>query len=143
MVGRDAELKDHRVALGRGPGRGFGRVSIPADNNPADDAYWFAFDKPAPRRTVVVGEDPEAARPLALAAAIAPDPAVACSAEVVEPGALTGVDWDRDLAPPLAGAAADRRGGAAGEDLPRPWRAGRLLPAEGPGRRRLPRRPLG
>ena len=50
--------------------RGWGKVSIPADANPADNDDWFVFDEPAPRQAIVVAEDPLAARPLQLAAAI-------------------------------------------------------------------------
>jgi hypothetical protein len=94
MAGGQFELKDHRIPLGQGAERGWGKVSIPADANPADDDYYFAFDKPAPRRAVVVAEDPLAARPLQLAAAIAPDPALQCSAEVVALDQLSAVDWE-------------------------------------------------
>ena len=95
LAGRDAELKDYRVVLEKGRGRGFGRVAIPADSNPADNDFYFAFDRPKPRRTVIVAEDPDAARPLELAAAIAPDPAVKCATEVIAPDGLTGVEWER------------------------------------------------
>ena len=93
LAGPQAELKDHRIPLGHGRERGWGRVSIPADANPADDDFYFVFDKPAPRRAVIVAEDPQAARPLQLAAAIAPDPAVKCSADVIGLDGLGGVDW--------------------------------------------------
>ena len=90
-----AALKDYRVVLDKGRGRGFGRVAIPADANPADNDFYFAFDRPKARRAVIVAEDPEAARPLELAAAISPDPAVKCAAEVIAPDGLTGVEWEK------------------------------------------------
>ncbi len=93
MAGPQAELKDHRIVLGRGRERGYGKVSIPADTNPADDDFWFVFDRPAPRKAVVVAEDPQAARPLQLAASIPPDPSVKCSAEVIGVEGLPSVDW--------------------------------------------------
>jgi hypothetical protein len=94
MDGPRFELKDHRIPLGHGQERGWGRVSIPADANPADNDFWFVYDDPAPRRAVVVAEDPQAARPLELAAAIAPDPALKCSAEVVAADRLGTVEWE-------------------------------------------------
>lgn len=94
MAGTQAELKDHKIPLGRGRERGYGRVSIPADANPADNAFYFAFDRPAERRTVVVAEDAESSRFLQLAASIAPDPDVKCTAEVVAPEALPSVEWE-------------------------------------------------
>jgi hypothetical protein len=93
MAGTRYELKDHRIPLGHGQERGWGRVSIPADVNPADNDYWFVFADPAPRRAVIVAGEGQDARPLQLAASIAPDPAVQCSAEVVEPDHLAEVDW--------------------------------------------------
>jgi hypothetical protein len=95
MAGPKFELKDHRIPLEKTRERGWGKVSIPADANPADNDYWFAFDKPAPRKAIVVAEDSQAARPLELAASISPDPAVECSAEVVAPEAVGSVDWGK------------------------------------------------
>jgi hypothetical protein len=95
LAGPEAELKDHRIPLERGKERGWGRVSIPADSNPADNDFWFAFEPPVARRAIVVAEDVGAARPLELAASIAPDPSIACTAEVLAPGQLVGVDWDQ------------------------------------------------
>ena len=76
LAGAEAELKDHRIPLEKGHERGWGRVSIPADANPADNDFWFVFEQPAPRRAIIVAEDPQAARPLQLAASISPDPAL-------------------------------------------------------------------
>ncbi len=142
MTGRDAELKDHRIPLEKGRARGWGKVSIPADANPADDAYWFAFDRPKPRLAVVVAEDPDAARPLQLAASIAPDPALKCSAEVIGVEQLTGGRVGEARAAALAGAAPRGRAGQAGQVVRRSRRPGDLLPAQGPDRRGVPRRPL-
>ena len=124
LAGPKAELKDHRIALAKGKERGWGKVAIPADANPADDDYWFAFDRPAPRKTLIVAEDPQTARPLQLAASIPPDPAVKCSAEVIGPEGIASVDWADIallawMAPLPEGEAADRvkafidRGGRA------------------------------
>src|SRR5208283_3885040 len=95
MTGPTFELKNHRIPLERSHVRGWGKVSIPADANPADNDDWFVFDEPAPRRAIVVAEDPQAARPLQLAAAISPDPAVKCSAEVVAADKLAAVEWEQ------------------------------------------------
>jgi hypothetical protein len=93
MAGARYELKDHRIPLGRGQERGWGKVSIPADANSADNDFWFVFDDPSPRRALIVVEEGQDARPLRLAASIAPNPALQCSAEVVDPDHLAGVDW--------------------------------------------------
>jgi hypothetical protein len=95
MAGPKFELKDHRIPLERSHVRGWGRVSIPADANPADNDDWFVFDEPAPRQAIIVADDPLVVRPLQLAAAISPDPAVKCSAEVVTPDKLATVEWEK------------------------------------------------
>jgi hypothetical protein len=94
MDGPEAELKDHRIPLEKGRDRGWGRVSIPADANPADNDYWFVFELPVPRKAIVVVEDPQAARPLQLAASIAPDAGIKCAAEAIRADQLPAVDWD-------------------------------------------------
>lgn len=94
MVGQRFELKDHRIPLDKTRVRGWGKVSIPADANPADNDYFFSFDRPAPRRAIIVAEDALAARPLQIAAEIAPDPAVRCSAEFVPVEQVSSVEWD-------------------------------------------------
>ncbi len=88
------ELKGHRITLPRGQDRGWGRVSIPADANAADNDYYFTFDVAPPRRTVVVTDDEDVGRVLKLAAEITPDVDIECLAEVVSPDAVAGVDWE-------------------------------------------------
>jgi hypothetical protein len=95
MVGSQYELKDYRIALEGKKERGWGRVSIPADANPADNDFYFAFDKQAPRNAIIVSDDPQAAFPLQLAASISPDPAFACTAEVVPLDQLAGAAWEK------------------------------------------------
>jgi len=95
MVGPQYELKDYRIALEGKRERGWGRISIPADANPADNDFFFVFDKPAPRNAIIVSEDPQAAWPLQLAASISPDPAFACAAEVVPLEQLAGAAWEK------------------------------------------------
>ncbi len=94
LSGGETELRDHPIPLEKGRDRGWGRVSIPADANPADNDFWFVFEQPAPRRSVVVVDDPQAARTLQLAASISPDPSIKCAAEFVATGQVPAVDWD-------------------------------------------------
>ena len=70
MNGDKFELKDHRIPLVRSHERGWGRVSIPADSNMADNEFCFVFDRPVARLAIILADDPQAARPLELAAAI-------------------------------------------------------------------------
>ncbi|HET6425473.1 MAG TPA: BatA domain-containing protein, partial [Planctomycetaceae bacterium] len=95
LVGEETDLKDHRIPLDAKHERGWGRVSIPADANPGNDDFYFVFDNPPPRKTVVVAEDPQVERPLELAASISPDPTMKSTAEVLGVDQLSTVDWDQ------------------------------------------------
>jgi hypothetical protein len=98
LTGREAVLKNHVIPLERSAAsRGWGRVSIPADANPADNEFYFAYDEPPPRRSLVVAEDPAAGRVLELVAAIAPDKAAA-AVDLVPPGGLAAAAWDEAAA---------------------------------------------
>jgi hypothetical protein len=94
MTGPEFDLKDHPLPLQPDHPRGWGRVSIPADVNPADNNFYFAYDPPPPRHTLIVADDREAVRPLQVAAEITDDPAAESKAEVVSPGDLSGVQWE-------------------------------------------------
>ena len=86
---REAVLANHAIPLGAATEpRGWGRVSIPADANAADNDFFFVFDEAPPRRTLVVAEEAAAARSLALAAEIPPERGLAATATIVAPGAL-------------------------------------------------------
>jgi hypothetical protein len=94
MAGAQYELKSYRIAVGNERTRGWGRVSIPADANPADNDFYFVFDEQPPRRTIIIADDPQAARPLELAAAISPDPTFQCVAENIPIEQLPAVEWE-------------------------------------------------
>ena len=95
LNGSTAELKDHRIPLDKKHERGWGRVSIPADANPGDDDFYFVFDNPPPRKTIIVAEDAMIERPLHLTATIPPDPSIHCDAEVVGIEQLATMEWDQ------------------------------------------------
>ncbi len=57
-------------ALAADQKRGWGHVSIPADANPADNDFYFVFDEPPPRQTIIVADDPQAVHAQQLAAEI-------------------------------------------------------------------------
>jgi hypothetical protein len=94
MDGPTYELKDHRIPIERTRERGWGKVSIPADANPADNDFYFVFDRPQPRKSLIVTGDPQAIGALQLAASISPDPAIPCSAEIIAREQLATIDWE-------------------------------------------------
>jgi len=95
LVGREAVLKNHSIPLERAAGsRGFGKVSIPADANAADNEFYFVFDQPAARTAVVVAEDAASRRWLQLLAGIPPEKEQQATVEVVEPAAFATAELD-------------------------------------------------
>ncbi|HUY93111.1 MAG TPA: BatA domain-containing protein [Pirellulales bacterium] len=95
LVGKDFELREHRIPLGPRQQRGWGRVSIPADANPADNEFYFAFDQAETHRTAIVADDPNIGEALRLAASIPTDPGELCSAEVIDLAQAGSIDWDK------------------------------------------------
>ena len=94
LTGREAVLTNHVIPLERSAeAKGWGKVSISADANPADNDFFFVYAAPAERRTLVVAEDPAAGRVLELVAGIAPDKAAA-TVELVPPAGLATASWD-------------------------------------------------
>jgi hypothetical protein len=94
LAGRETVLANHTLALGRSAVRGFGRVTIPADANLADNEFYFTFDDPPPRVALVVAHEGAAARVLELVASIPPMKDLVARADGVLPGGLASAAWD-------------------------------------------------
>lgn len=94
MSGPQFELKEHVLPLPASHERGWGRVTIPADANLADNDCYFTFDKPQPRHTLLVTDDEPSVRALQLAAGIAPEAEIAATVQVVSADGLAGVEWN-------------------------------------------------
>jgi hypothetical protein len=94
MNGPELVLLGHSLPLAPGDERGWGRLDLPADDNPADNTAFFVFDEPAVRRTVVLSDDPLAAEAIRAAAA-APSEAGARHESVVLPlSAIAQIPWE-------------------------------------------------
>ncbi len=95
LSGSQTEIRNHRVPLAGNQTRGWGRVSLPADENNADNEFYFVFDDPPQRRVVVVSEDRAVTRPLEIAASVAADGTTANSiVEVLAPEQLDSLVLD-------------------------------------------------
>ena len=95
LSGPKFELKDHRIPLENHRERGWGKVSIPADANLADNDFYFVFDQPVARHTIIVADNLQAARPLQLAASISPDFELKCTTETIAIEQLKTVEWEK------------------------------------------------
>lgn len=101
LVGREAVLKNHEIPLPAGAAsQGWGRISIPADANAADNDFYFAFDALPVRRSLVVTPDAEAPaersarEALAIAASIPPAKDQEADVDVVAVGGLATAQLD-------------------------------------------------
>ena len=95
LSGTSVEVRDHRLSLDGKHQRGWGKVSVPADSNLANNDYYFAFDAAQSAHTVIVSDEREVAEPLALAASIAPEAGQRCSVEIVPSSDVTSLDWSK------------------------------------------------
>lgn len=85
----------HSVELGSGNERGWGRLDLPADDNPADNQAFFVFDEPAKRQTIIVSDDPLTAEAIRAAAAASTDPGVSYEAEIIAPSEIAQIPWEK------------------------------------------------
>ena len=93
FAGDRYELRDHPVPLDSTQERGWGRVSLPTDGNPADNEAYFVFAPSPPRQTILVTDQTAATAALQAAADIAPDPSLTAGVEVLGADQLASVDW--------------------------------------------------
>lgn len=94
LTGTETDIRNHAVPLDGPSPRGWGRVSLPTDSNPTDDEFFFVFDQPPPRKSLIVTDDPEGIRPLVLAASIPAEDDVQTGVETLAADQLAGVDWE-------------------------------------------------
>jgi hypothetical protein len=63
----------HKLVVESATASGWGKVELPADDNPRDNAAYFVYGPPVQLKSMVVSADPQAGRILQLAAAPIPD----------------------------------------------------------------------
>jgi hypothetical protein len=70
LVNGVGELKDFRVPIDASISLGWGKATIPADTNPADNEQYFTFDVAPTRETIILCEQNELTYPLQIASEI-------------------------------------------------------------------------
>lgn len=95
ITGDEFEVQDYRVALESSLVRGWGRLALPADSNPADDDAYFVFEDEPARQTLIVTDDPQATRPFQIAASVLAEPGLKAQVSVLSPDQLAGVEWEQ------------------------------------------------
>lgn len=94
VQGGETALLGHRIALWRGNDSGWGRLDLPADDNPADNSAFFVFDEPAPRLTVVLSDDLLVAEAIRTAATAATESGVSYEALVLPTDRAAQIPWE-------------------------------------------------
>lgn len=94
LTGREMEIRNHRVPVSAQQQKGWGKVSIPADQNQADNDYYFVYNQNALRKILLITEDRDATRPLEIAASIAPDGSTNSKVDVLSPDQLDSLALD-------------------------------------------------
>jgi len=99
LQSESAEVNDFKIALSSendnaSLDRGYGLVRIPGDTNAADNTSYFVYEKPAPRRTVIVSDNPRVIEAIELCTNISPEQAIECVTETVVSTQLDSIDWN-------------------------------------------------
>ena len=99
LQSESAEVNDYRIALSAendnaSLDRGWGLVRIPGDTNSADNTSYFVYEKPPPRRTVIVSDNPRVIEAIELCTNISPEQAIECETETVASSQLDSIDWN-------------------------------------------------
>lgn len=94
MTGNELVLFGHPLPLGPGNDRGWGRIDLPADDNPADNTAFFVFDEPTPRHSVILSDDPISAEAIRAAASAASDAELRYEATVLDSQAVSQIPWE-------------------------------------------------
>jgi hypothetical protein len=82
----------HKIPLENASAEGWGKMEIPADENPRDNILYFVYGPPITLKTAVVAGDEETGRVLKLAAAPVPSDTNRL-ADVFHPDKLEGLNW--------------------------------------------------
>lgn len=91
----DFVLQGHTIPLDASQDRGWGRVEIPGDANPTDNAFYFVFADETPRFVTIVADDERASAPFRIASVASPDPSIEASAVILPSSRVNEIDWDR------------------------------------------------
>ena len=93
VEGDVAAVNGHRIPIDPELVLGWGKVELPLDANPSDNAWHFAFAQPLPRKTVLVSKLSKSHRAMVLAAATSIDQNSVFQSKIVSPDRVAEIDW--------------------------------------------------
>jgi len=89
-----ASLQGHRIPIDARRRSGWGAVALPADANPLDNRFYFAFSEPPVRKTIIVSDDARTGEAFRRAVAIPMDPTLQHDAAVIPSARTSEIDWE-------------------------------------------------
>lgn len=93
--GSEVLRQAHPIPIGDAIERGWGRIELPADGSPADNAWHFVFDDPPPMQSIVVSDArEEVIVPLKAALSAPRDPGREYLCSVLPTNRAAEVPWD-------------------------------------------------
>ena len=92
--GPELNMLGYTLPLGPGDTSGWGRISLPADDNPSDNEAFFVFDDPAVRKTIVYSDDNTVADAIRAAAASPNEPSFSYDAQVIPTAEVAQIPWE-------------------------------------------------
>ncbi len=90
----EVTLQGYAIPIDKGTQQGWGRIDLPNDSNPQDNAAYFVFGEAPPRTTVVVTNDSAVADPIIAAATAPADPGFTYLAEKLTVDRANEVPWN-------------------------------------------------
>ncbi len=88
-------LQGQAVPIDKGTKRGWGRIELPADSNPRDNAYHFVFDQPATPLTFVVSDDSDVIEPMRAVVSSPVESGRKQEVKVLPVNRAAEIDWDK------------------------------------------------
>ena len=79
------EVSDYAIEVDPSSDSGWGRLSLPEDENDQDNHFYFTYQREPVRQTLIVSEDPSAVPPLQFATSVTSDPTLKASSSVCSP----------------------------------------------------------
>ncbi|TLD71166.1 hypothetical protein FEM03_09675 [Phragmitibacter flavus] len=91
---RELLLQGHNIPLDQQTTRGWGRIELPNDTQPADNIAHFAFDQPPVLHSVIITDTPEETAPLQAILTAPADPLRRYSAQTFPSTRSAEIDWE-------------------------------------------------
>lgn len=94
LTGTQLVRNGHTIPIDREVKRGWGRVELPRDANPADNVFDFVYAESAVQKSIIVSDESDVAELLRLAAATPSDRSLVYEAIVIPSSQAPVIEWD-------------------------------------------------